>query len=85
MLEFMHLEIALYDYIRTPLFDDIFSPGFFYQLSSFKCMFLFSLFLESSIKMDPLFYTPTNGTSTATLPSESKLATYMVCNTRIII
>ncbi|XP_055321590.1 PAN2-PAN3 deadenylation complex subunit PAN3 isoform X4 [Sitodiplosis mosellana] len=34
--------------------------------------------MESSIKMDPIFFTPTNGISTATLPSESKLATYMV-------
>lgn len=54
------------------------------KLQKFHVFLFFCFFFsESSIKMDPIFFTPTNGISTATLPSESKLATYMVCNTWI--
>lgn len=53
----------------------------FFCFSAFLALFFFLFsfsYPESMIKMDPLFYSSTNGISTNALPSESKLATYMV-------
>lgn len=41
-------------------------------------------FTDSNVKMDPIFYSPANGIPT-NLPSESKLATYMVISRNILL